>query len=213
MPKKKQDTTNVKWVDIDDVKPLENNPRKNDKAVKQLAKLLDIYGQRTPINVWQKNMRIYKGNTTWKALKELGEKRVLVMFHDFKSDAEAMAYAISDNKAGEWSDWDDEILAELMKADDISELMDSKHTGFTEQQLEGLRLSTGELPDDLPDVDIQGITTGKSDFMVIEFDSKEQMQRFKSWLGVKLEESRAVPFKTLKPKLRGYGKRRKRNEV
>lgn len=181
-------------VPIDSVSLLDNNPRSNEKAAQQLSKLIEVYGQRTPIVVWEKNNRIYKGNTTWKAMKLLGKKYIEVLFTQFDDESKALAYALSDNKASEWSDWDSEVLAQIMQSERFSPAMDPLHTGFSEKELNGFRLSTGEFPDELPDVNISGLVKGKSDFMLIQFDTADQMREFRERLGIKVEHARAIPF-------------------
>jgi ParB-like chromosome segregation protein Spo0J len=133
----------VALVDIDSVTPWKDNPRKNDAAVPKLVKLLQVHGQMTPIVVWIKDNQIYKGNTTWKAMKKLGKKKILVMFVEFSSRSAAIAYAIADNKASEWSEWDDDVLRQLMEKGKIEELAGSPDeiemlTGFNEKEYTSL---------------------------------------------------------------------------
>ena len=52
--------------DIDEVKPYENNPRNNDKAVKSVAKSIEHFGFKVPI-VIDKNNVIVCGHTRFKA--------------------------------------------------------------------------------------------------------------------------------------------------
>lgn len=191
---------NLEVVGIDDIQPWEKNPRKNEKTVDRLAKLILEYGQRTPISVWRKNGKIYKGNTTWYAMKKAGYKKIAIMWQDFRDEREAIGYATSDNKSGEWSDWDETMLAELlqgeafegMKSSEISRL-----TGFEDKTLKGLLLTTTELPDVLPDVDLSGNVPDKADFIVIQFQSKDAMQKFKSRLGFQTKHPRVVPYEDL----------------
>jgi hypothetical protein len=117
----------VESVPIDSVKLWKENPRKNDVAVKKLMPIIKAHGQRTPIVVWSINKVIYKGNTTYKAMKLLGFKTINVIFADFKSEAAAIAYGIADNKSSEFSEWDDDLLSSLM----LSENIDATTTGFT----------------------------------------------------------------------------------
>lgn len=120
-------------VPLDSVKLWKNNPRKNDAAAKHLSKLIKEHGQRTPIVVWEKDNTIYKGNTTWKAMKLLGAKYIDVIFTQFKSKGEAVKYGLADNKSGEWSEWDDDILVKLFEAEEFKGV-DLDATGFTEQE-------------------------------------------------------------------------------
>lgn len=119
-------------VPIDSIKLWEGNPRYNDSAVPRLAKLFQINGVRSPVVAWSKNKVVYKGNTTLKALQALGSKFIPVLFQDFSSEAAAEAYGISDNKSSEFSEWDEDILLELMQSEEIK---NSPATGFKESEL------------------------------------------------------------------------------
>jgi hypothetical protein len=109
----------TKIVPIDSVKPWKKNPRNNEGAIPKLAEVLKRHGQISPLIVWVKNNTIYKGNTTWKALKLIGATEVEVKFVQFKSEAAATAYALDDNLSGEWSEWDEKMLSELLEVDEI----------------------------------------------------------------------------------------------
>jgi superfamily II DNA or RNA helicase len=116
----------IESVSINSVKLWKGNPRKNKEAIPKLMELLKVKGQVTPIVVWKKNKVIYKGNTTWEAMKQLGYKVINVLFVDFPSEQSAISYGISDNKSSEWSQWDDSILNKMMSQDSF----DFSGTGF-----------------------------------------------------------------------------------
>jgi ParB-like chromosome segregation protein Spo0J len=117
-------------MSINAVKEWKDNPRKNEQAVPKLAEIIMSKGQVTPIVVWRKNMTIYKGNTTWKALKSLGKKEVKVLMADFPSERAAIAYGIADNKSSELAQWDEDLLIKLFEEGKL----DTKETGFTEKE-------------------------------------------------------------------------------
>lgn len=192
----------VKVVPIDSVKLWSENPRKNDKAVNKLAKILKKHGIKSPLVVWEKNNTIYKGNTTWKAAKQAGFKSIPVAFVHFPSKEAAHAYALADNKASEWTDWDHDILTKMMSSNSFQRI-DLSTTGFTEKEIKSLRLSSSN-PDKLPDVNIQGAVEGKSDFMAVQFENKEELNRFREWIGIKVEHQRIFFFKDLKGRLKGW---------
>lgn len=124
-----------KLVDINTLNEWKDNPRKNDKAAIQLAEVIKQNGgQRTPVVAWSKNMTIYKGNTTYKALKLLGYKQINVILADFKTESAAIAYAIADNKSSELAEWDTSILSRLMQTEEYSFEERSKF-GFTENEM------------------------------------------------------------------------------
>ena len=110
-----------------------DNPRYNDEAVPKLAKIFRIHGVRTPVVVCRKNNVIYKGNTSYKAMKSLGMLMIPVNYQDFKSEAEAKAYGIADNKSGEYSDWDEDVLLNIMQSEEMQDK--GSDTGFRETEL------------------------------------------------------------------------------
>ena len=59
----------IKEVPIGDVKPYENNPRDNDRAVEELAKSIKSFGWQQPIVV-DKNMVVIVGHTRLTAAKK-----------------------------------------------------------------------------------------------------------------------------------------------
>jgi hypothetical protein len=196
----------VEFVSIDKVKRWSNNSwdkTKQLEAAKQLAEIIRLNGLRSPIVVWRKNMTIAKGNTTHMALELLGYKKVPVLFQEFKSQAAFTAYAIGDNKASELNKWDDKVLKNLLSADDMKAFApDAKtlaaFTGFSEKEIKGLTYHTGDnLPNALPDVDIQGVTPGKADYLILPFDDQEVLKKFKERFGMKAAHARVVQYKVL----------------
>jgi hypothetical protein len=66
--------SSIEEVPLSSVKLWNDNPRINDAAVPKLAESFIIHGQVTPGVVWRKNKTIYKGNTSWKAIKWIGNQ-------------------------------------------------------------------------------------------------------------------------------------------
>lgn len=187
-------------VDIDSVKPWELNPKKYQKKIDEIANSLKQHGQRTPVSVWDKDRKIYKGCNTWFAMKKLGYKRIAVIWQDFEDDKQAQSYALIDNVTGADPEWDDGLLASLLQGETFEGIKSGELailTGFKEKDLKGLLLSTSELPDILPDVDLSGNVSDKADFFVIQFENKEEMHKFKERLGFKTKHPRVVPYKDL----------------
>lgn len=190
----------VKRVPINSIKPWKKNPRKNDKAVKPLAELLQKHGQKTPIVVWIKDNQIYKGNTTYKAAKYLKWDSIWVAFADFPSYKEAVGYALADNKASEWSDWDDSILSMLLPeamGKDMNEI--AGLTGFKEKDLAGFfAADSNELPDELKEIDIEGMSfEEKADYLVIQFPDHKTMDTFKEKFKSKTAHPRVITYEML----------------
>jgi hypothetical protein len=176
----------LQTVAIDGIKLWGDNPRKNDSAVPKLAKLLEQHGQKSPIVVWKKNRVIYKGNTTWKAAKQLGWKTIQILLVDFPSEQAAIAYGIADNKASEWSDWDDTVLSEMLKAD-TKGYFSKENTGLSDKELAGLKMSA-EMPDQLESMDMQGEIQTMGDFLVLQFEDREAFLAFKERFGLGKQE-------------------------
>lgn len=100
--------------------------------VARIAASLQAYGQRKPIvaNRLQEG-KIEAGNGTFRAAKELGWTHLAVVFVD-DDPATAAAFGIADNRVGEFSRWDEEVLREI--ANTTGDLF----TGFEPAELEDL---------------------------------------------------------------------------
>lgn len=97
-------------VNINEIIPYENNPRKNDGAVEEVINSINDVGYRTPITV-DENMVILTGHTRLKALQALGWETIpfIVKFNDMSEKAKKR-YRVLDNKSGETALWDYEKL-------------------------------------------------------------------------------------------------------
>lgn len=124
---------------LKDIKQYENNPRKNDEAVKYVAESIKEFGFKVPI-VIDKEGVIVAGHTRWKAAKSLNIKEVPCIIADDLTDQQIKAYRLADNKVSEFAEWDFNILNleldELLDFDmstfgfDIDEVVDEYGTDF-----------------------------------------------------------------------------------
>ena len=119
----------VKNVKIQDIKPYENNPRDNDEAVGGVAKSLQEFGWQQPIVVDKDNV-IIVGHTRYLAAKKLGLKEVPVKVATGLTPEQVKAYRLADNKTGELTSWDDELLGSELN--DILDI-DMSDFGFGEE--------------------------------------------------------------------------------
>ena len=109
---------------INEIKPYIRNPRRNEKTVELLCKLIPKVGFNVPIVVDEQGV-IVKGHARYGAAIRLGMETVpCIVTH---ADPEAIkADRITDNKISEFSEWmSDEVLEEIesIKTDiDFSEL-------------------------------------------------------------------------------------------
>lgn len=114
----------IQEVPIGDVKPYENNPRDNDGGVDAVANSIKEFGWQQPIVVGKDNV-IIVGHTRYKAAKKLGMKEVPVVVADKLSDEQVKAYRLADNKTGELTDWDDDLLN-----NELSDILDIDMSDF-----------------------------------------------------------------------------------
>lgn len=92
-------------VKIDDVKPYENNPRKNDNAVSSVAESIRQFGFLQPL-VLDPDNTIVVGHTRYKAARELGLETVPAVYADDLSESQIKAYRLLDNRLNEIAVWD-----------------------------------------------------------------------------------------------------------
>lgn len=92
-------------VKIEDVKPYENNPRKNDSAVGAVAESIKQFGFLQPLVLDKENV-ITVGHTRYKAAQLLGLKKVPAVYADELSEDQIKAYRLLDNRLNEIAVWD-----------------------------------------------------------------------------------------------------------
>lgn len=83
------------YLNPKEIKPYQNNPRKNDKAVEQVAKSIEEFGFKNPIIV-DKNMVIIAGHTRLKASEKLGLNKVPVIVAEDLTEEQANALRLVD---------------------------------------------------------------------------------------------------------------------
>lgn len=112
---------------IDEIKPYEKNPRKNEDSVKFVANSIKEFGFNVPIVIDADNV-IVAGHTRWKAAKQLGLEKVPCIKKDDLTPAQIKAFRLADNKVGEFSQWDMELLGDELK--DLGDVFDMGDFGF-----------------------------------------------------------------------------------
>lgn len=103
----------IREVKVGDIRPYERNPRRNDASVDAVAESIKQFGFRAPIIVDRDGV-IIAGHTRWKAAKKLKLKTVPVIYAEDMTPEQAEAYRIADNSAGSASEWDVDLLAEII---------------------------------------------------------------------------------------------------
>lgn len=100
---------NIINLKLEQLHPYENNPRKNDEAVKYVAESIKEFGFKVPI-VIDKNNVIIAGHTRYKAAKKLKLTEVPCIVADDLTDDQVKAFRLADNKVGEIAEWDLDLL-------------------------------------------------------------------------------------------------------
>ena len=99
----------VKLFRLDELKPYENNPRRNDRAVEAVAKSIEQFGFKVPI-VIDADKVIVAGHTRYKAAQKLHLESVPCIVADDLTPAQIKAFRLADNKTAELATWDFEKL-------------------------------------------------------------------------------------------------------
>ena len=128
---------------LKDIKQYENNPRKNDEAVKYVAESIKEFGFKVPI-VIDKEGVIVAGHTRWKAAKSLNIKEVPCIIADDLTDDQIKAYRLADNKVSEFAEWDFNILN--LELDELLDF-DMSTFGFDIEEIEDEYGTDFDLPD------------------------------------------------------------------
>jgi hypothetical protein len=111
---------------------LRRHPTRNLDAI---AASLRRFGQRKPIVVDADGI-VRAGNGTLEAARALGWTQIDVVRTTLKG-ADAVAYAIADNRTGELAEWDEAGLAETLRALQ-AEAFDLAAVGYSEAEVEAL---------------------------------------------------------------------------
>lgn len=123
------------------------NVRTHDvRNLEAIKASLARFGQQKPIVVNAKGI-IVAGNGTMVAAKMLNWSSVEIVRTNLEG-AEAIAYAIADNRTAELAEWDESALAAQLAALQIDDEELANITGFTDTEIEALTLATNEIEED-----------------------------------------------------------------
>ena len=99
----------IEYVPVGDVKPYENNPRKNEAAIPALKESIRDFRFSQPISVDADGV-VITGHTRLLAAKALGMETVPVIRRSDLTPEQVKALRIADNKVGELAEWDFDAL-------------------------------------------------------------------------------------------------------
>lgn len=106
---------NIEKLAVSDLLEDPANARTHDaKNLRAIKGSLKRFGQQKPIVVDPRGI-VVAGNGTLAAARELGWSEIDVVRTSL-AGAEAIAYAIADNRAGELAGWDDDVLSKALAA-------------------------------------------------------------------------------------------------
>lgn len=136
----------IKMISIEDIKPYANNPRNNQKAIKDVAESIKQFGFKVPI-VLDSNFEIVTGHTRVLAAKKLKMLEVPAIIADDLTPDQIKAFRLVDNKVAEIAEWDIEKL--MLELNEIE--MDLTGFGF-EQEKTMSDVSDDQFEPDVPRV-------------------------------------------------------------
>lgn len=111
----------IEELKLEEVHPYDRNPRKNENSVDKVAESIRQFGFRVPITVDAEHV-IITGHTRFLAAKKLALETVPVIVCDDLTEDQVRAYRLADNKVGESSKWDRDLLIDELKALEDTEI-------------------------------------------------------------------------------------------
>lgn len=152
---------------LGEIHPYEKNPRNNEKAVDKVVKSIKEYGFRQPIVV-DENMVIIVGHARYQASKKLELKEVPVHIATNLTRQQVKGLRIADNKAHEYSEWNEELLKQELK--ELAGLeFDMSLTCFDDIEIESLFAEPEDdttSDDKIPEIPVDPITK-KGDMWIL----------------------------------------------
>lgn len=170
-------TSGTEEVNIDRLRPYERNAKIHSKdQVEKIAKSIKEFGFLSPVLI-DRDYNIIAGHGRVEAAKHLRWKTVPCIFIDGLTEEQRRGYILADNRLGEIADWDEDLVAEELKA--LQELdFDIDLTGFTEDDL--------VLPEDEEAEDIEEDTDDRDPSCQHNAFENQDLMQFpcESWYGM-----------------------------
>lgn len=104
----------IKYININDIKMYEKNPRKNDEAIPYVMNSIKTFGFKNPI-ILDRNNVIVCGHTRLESAKKLKIEEIPCIYADDLTDEQIKAYRLADNKVSEKASWNYELLEEELE--------------------------------------------------------------------------------------------------
>lgn len=159
---------------LNEIRPYFKNPRKNDKTVEMLVKVIPQVGFNVPILIDKEGV-IVKGHARYKAAFKLGMSEVPCVVTD-ANDEQIKLDRITDNKISELSEWLDEGLAHELDTLDVS------FNGI----LEGLELKNDVIESQFSETELE-----KYDYAEPDITPEQKQKIYEEIISKKQEEAKA----------------------
>lgn len=111
----------LRIVNVEDLKPYDGNPRRNNQSAKIVAKSIQTYGYINPIVVTDE-LVVLAGHTRLKALKLLGYTQIDVLVVHGLTKEQIDGFVIADNRVGEFSQWNYAAVERMLKDREATDL-------------------------------------------------------------------------------------------
>ena len=132
-----QNDERIYTTPVSALKQYRDNPRIGD--IDRIADSLQHNGQYKPIIVRRDTQEILAGNHTWQAAKQLGWETIKVLYVDGITDQQAAKIVLADNRTSDFSTYNDDILAKLLK--EIGSEDATAGTGYDDKAIKKLLAS------------------------------------------------------------------------
>lgn len=158
----------VKRVNINELKPHPKNPRIHpDSAIEKLERSIKEFGWTNPILV-SKDGYILAGHARLKAAKKAGLEEVPVIYLPLEG-AKAEAYLIVDNRLQEDTDWDENLLKEMVR--ELDGEIDLEITGLESEEVDKLLEDLELVEKEEPEIEFTDELLEESQYVVLYFDN------------------------------------------
>ncbi len=161
------------------INDLQNDPKnarkRTDRSAKLIKQSLEEYGAARSI-VIDENNRILAGNGTIAGAKAAGIKNlriieangdeIIAVKRSNLTEDQKVGLAIADNRTGDLSEWDTDMLEQLSKEHDLNDFFDKKELDVILSKKEVLPAEGLTDPDDVPEVS-EKPTTKEGDLYIL----------------------------------------------
>ena len=145
----------IKYININDIKPYKKNPRINENAIPFVMESIKKFGFKNPV-ILDKNNVIVCGHTRIKSAERLGIKEIPCIYADDLTEEQVKAFRLADNKVSEKAEWDLDLLNdelfELKELDFDMDVLGFENVDFNDEEQKEI------VEDDVPELPKEAIT-------------------------------------------------------